>query len=135
MSDYLNDSCGRVRAIHGTLWSSNDFDAIDVAGSQVGKIEISSGVVHLHAVYEKEIRILSAAARINACRPASAARVGDGHAGNVPQYFIRRRRLLSGDFLTIENCGGNAKHVERNFESRGGDDQIFGLSGDVDRQR
>ena len=134
MTDNLNRRSRGVGAIACALRPTHHFDPIDIRRKEVREVEIASGIVDLHTIDQKQIRVLAAASRVDAGRSSAPAGIGDGESRNVAQQFINRRGLPAGDFRAIDNRSRNAEHIERRLDSRGGDDDVFRARRDAQRQ-
>ena len=78
----------------------------------MSEVEIAPGIVHLDTVHQQQIGVLPAAPCIDRCRTAASACLGNRHAGNFPQQFVKGWRLLLSDVILIEGGSRNSQHAQ-----------------------
>src|SRR5215510_4172530 len=86
--NHLNRRGSSVGTITCALRTPDNLNPVDVSGGEVCEIEISTRIVDLHTIDEKQIGILSSASRVDACRSAAPARVYNRKSGHIAKQFI-----------------------------------------------
>src|SRR5207247_8545677 len=89
-------------------------------------------VLPLDPMNGKQIRVCSPAPRVQACRTAAAAGIGDGESGHTTKHLRYRSALPLHNLLVIDNSRRNTEHAERRFHLRRCDNDVLGTWSDIE---